>query len=843
MDPANAAELAQNEMYVEDPSRMICSDDGVGGGCIGGEGGHTLDQKLAAVNQLRRDEGVCDTRHRDDLADAILAHDSPTASTRQRSSKSATVANTALVANVLALTPSEQAQLARDGVVVPDRLSYDSFTTAYYDVHRGQLPLYVSVDSIMHAVYASHDKLLANVETERSRYQLDHVLGALQCGLAAAAAEYPPEVAQDLDLYLTVARMLLGNSEIPSALGKVDSRAAELVQTIVAEQGLITIDLFGRERRLDTSAYTPRGHYTDGLSGYFRSAMWLSRIELNLVSRDTRASSPTDEPDPRETPREDLIALALADLAERTGTLGEIAGLDQSWRVLAGAREDVSIADLVALRNAAGITTLDSEAPAKLRAAIGDRWKRTVNTSPTPNVPHLPAIATMLGARITPDTVAVGDVISGRGPRVSPVEFADMLGVDRARAYIDDKSADAVRQRAAARAALAAAPLGDDLYGAWLKAIQTLAIKPAGATPSFMDRPVFEDLRLNSVLASYGQLRHNHVLVVAQAYDQGGCEIPDGYVEPAPATYLALAAYARRGAAAFRALDPRNRSNSAAYFARLERLMNVLAQISREELANQPLSEETKRFLSMIVEERTTSAATYSSTFPVATFDGWYLDLFPSIDDGLADPSFIADVATFSRDGSSGILYLGAQRPHLGVFDVDTGGGPRLMVGPVAEAFQYTAPLEKRATDADVPTLAVAQPWAVSYSSTGPATPAFAVAFQRQGTKGGKWGRDVIAQTALKLASKTALGAVTIELLDHHFTKLADVQIALSGGTIDVPLPTVPRPIEAIRVRIGTYSQRFDASLGGSISIATKDDVKVPTFAPPPGEPTLDDDE
>ncbi|HEY4057314.1 MAG TPA: DUF3160 domain-containing protein [Kofleriaceae bacterium] len=845
-DPTEAAyreqERRESEYSVEDPSRLVCSDEGIGG-CIGGEGGHTLDQKREALNQTRADEGVCDTRHRDDLADAILAHSVPAASTR-RPNTSATIANTALVSSVLALTPSEQAQLARDGLVVPERLAYDSFTTAYYDVHRGQLPLYVSVDSIMHAVYASHDKLLANLESERSQYQLDHLLGALACSLTDVANEYPPEVAQDLDLYLTVARKLLGGAEIPSSLGKVDQRANDLVAVINAAEGMAVIDLFGRKRKLDTSAFTPRGHYTEGLTPYFRSAMWLSRIEINLVSRDTRASAP-DDPDPTETPREDLLALGLADLVSRTGTVGEVASLDQSWRVLAGAREDVSVTDLIALRKQAGITTLDADAPAHLRAAIGDRWQRTVNTSPTPNVPHLPAIATLLGARITPDTASTGEIITGRSQDMEPVELADMLGFDRARAYIKNNSPRAVRQRASARAALAAAPLGDDLYGAWLRAIQTLAQKPVGTTPSFMDTTAFADLRLDTAIASYAQLRHNHVLIAAQAYDQGGCEIPDGYVEPAPATYLALAAYARKGAAAFRQLDPHDSSNSAAYFTRLERLMNVLAQISREELANQPLSEDTRRFLSMIVEERTVGAATYSTTFPVATFDGWYIDLFPTIDDALADPSFIADVATFSRNKYRAIMYLGARRPHLGVFNVNTGGGARLMVGPVAEAFQYKGTLERRATDEDVPSLTVERPWAASYSVGAPATPAFGIAFQRQGAKGGRWGRVPISQNALALASTTAQGTATIELLDHHFTKLAEVKAQLIAGRTDVPLPTVARPIEAIRVRIGTYTRRFDVSLAGFIGEATSDTVRSPVFAAPKGsdDATNPDDE
>ena len=57
-----------------------------------------------------------------------------------------------------ALSAVEQAQLTRDGMVVPQRLAYEDYTTAYYFIHRAQLPVFVSVDSIFHAIYKSHDQ-------------------------------------------------------------------------------------------------------------------------------------------------------------------------------------------------------------------------------------------------------------------------------------------------------------------------------------------------------------------------------------------------------------------------------------------------------------------------------------------------------------------------------------------------------------------------------------------------------------------------------------------------------------------------------------------------------------
>mgnify|MGYP006137070357 CR=1 FL=1 len=178
-----------------------------------------------------------------------------------------------------------------------------------------------------------------------------------------------------------------------------------------------------------------------------------------------------------------------------------------------------------------------------------------------------------------------GATMAGRlASAAKAVELGYMLGNDRARTYIRATGA-AVDNLTTARSLLGTATLGADLYSKWLTAIRELATVPTGAKPSFMETSAFADMRLNTMLTAYGQLRHNHVLVAAQAYDQGGCEIPDGYVEPAPAPYAALADYARHAANAFRSLDRTKGAEAVTYFTRVEKLMKVLVQISREELA------------------------------------------------------------------------------------------------------------------------------------------------------------------------------------------------------------------------------------------------------------------
>ena len=319
---------------------------------------------------------------------------------------------------------------------------------------------------------------------------------------------------------------------------------------------------------------------------------------------------------------------------------------------------------------------------------------------------------------------------------------------------------------------MAAAPRGDDLYAAWLGAIRALAIKPAGATPSFMETAAFADLRVSSALAAYAQLRHDHVLIAGQAYGEGGCEIPDGYVEPVPAVYDALAAYADLGAKQVGLLGA-GAQGSRAYFERLGKIARVLAAISRIELANQPLPVEAQRWLSMVVEMLP------SGSDGRPTYTGWYFDLFEDRADGIARPDLIADYFT----SDAGVAYVGVSAPRLGVFVVDTGGGPRAMIGPVASAYEHQgAPGAPRLTDDAALQLAAKDrldPWAARYTVAAPPAPSFEAELT--------W--DDSGNHVMSLHALQPIPSLTIQLLDHHRVPVAQITRPVPKGRSAIALP------------------------------------------------------
>ncbi|MBI5537131.1 MAG: DUF3160 domain-containing protein [Deltaproteobacteria bacterium] len=676
---------------------------------------------------------------------------------------------------------SELGMLRRNGFVVLAGRPLDSYATAYHDVFQTELPVYVTADSIFHAVFASNDTVIATVEARTLAPALHKALLAMHCALPSMAGSYPAETAQDLDLYLSVAlTLLLGEPEVHGFLG-TDEQAKSLVDLATAAEGMSQVELFGRPRMIDFSQFRPRGHYGDGagyaspnafvsdvpgatLTTYFRASMWLSRLEFNLVSRSCRSSHPDAAVDPRETPREAVLALALADLAARTGASANIERLNRAWSLFAGRREDVSLRQLNELRAKAGITDLrQAGVDARLRAAIGSSFRRTARLHFMPQGSNeLPAIATMLGPRVVDDAAIsrrlVHDELPGR-MMVHAADIAYVLGHDRAKSMLADDRKEfpglGGQLDKARSEMMESSRRGEGMYGAWLGAILRAAEPPKGTVPSFMDGPAFQDLRMNTAITAFGQLRHNYVLVAGQGYDAYGCEIPDGYVEPALGVYEGLSEYTQRAKAALAELDPADASGAGVYFQRLGQVLKVLRAIAADELAGKALSEPQKRWLAMVAEH---IPAHNVDTGGPPQYTGWYFDLFLHRDnDSKGTGAFIAD--WYTSTNLQKVAYIGASPPRLGLFVVDAGGQPRVMAGPVARGWEHVGSTSRRLDDSDAAKLSISSaPWESSYTARAVAEPPLSLRMMDDGK--GKF--EVVAK------STRALGPVTVELLNHH---------------------------------------------------------------------------
>jgi hypothetical protein len=244
-------------------------------------------------------------------------------------------------------------------------------------------------------------------------------------------------------------------------------------------------------------------------------------------------------------------------------------------------------------------------------------------------------------------------------------------------------------------------------------------------------------------------------------------------------------------------LDADGSLGGAAYFTRLERVLSVLFEIQSAELADRPLTADQRAFLSMV------SEMTPGTTGGPPTYTGWWFDLFRHRElDGLAPADYIASFFT-----GEGIAYVGATAPRLGVFVVDTGGAPRLMVGPVARAYQYQGPVGHRLDDAAGRELAGTDrrdPWAASYTVAPPAEPRLSFG----------WSRDDGKSPPVTVETDTALGPVTIEMYDHHRVPIASLTRNVQPGTTTFAIkPPRGSWVGGFHLHVGEYDGWFDVGV------------------------------
>jgi hypothetical protein len=151
-------------------------------------------------------------------------------------------------------------------------------------------------------------------------------------------------------------------------------------------------------------------------------------------------------------------------------------------------------------------------------------------------------------------------------------------------------------------------------------------------------------------------------------------------------------------------------------------------------------------------------------------WDGWYYQLHRDPEDALEDAKLVADYFASVNDGTA--AYAGVKSVRMGMFVIDTGRGPRVAVGPVTRAFQAKGPLAPRWSDDDADRIAGKDPWAASYTSKAVAEPSFTLR-----TAHGEADQGI----TLEATTSSAVGAVTIALLDHHRVPIVSITQQLNG--------------------------------------------------------------
>jgi hypothetical protein len=637
------------------------------------------------------------------------------------------------------LTDQEAELLKTNHFVVTERLKFNCFGHAFHDIYVKDLPVFLTTDAVLHALHISYDRLLMDMEIEILEPNLIKLLDQLYSGVPALANKYAsaPQVKtalEDVDLYVTIANSLIKDKLSSAQL--IDQTEAEDMWQAIQSEKLVSMPLFSdRLRKLDFSQFTVRGHYTyeywgpDGkrtLGNYFKAMMWLGRMEFMLTPPP---ENPWEEPWSREEiQRMVLGAFLLNDLVDLSTSRSLLDEMDEIIKFMVGESDNLTPKDFSDLAQS---ENLDA-ATALLDDATYDRFQELLLTTPeygqkilsnflmmdpfSTEPGQLPVSFRLMGQRFIVDSYVFANVVFDRivfngkkiwRPLPDPLDAMFVLGNDDALPLLNQE----LEQYKYASQLAALRYLVDaydqtfwdaSLYNVWLNAIRTL--NPPDDTsdyPFFMTTAAWHQQKLNTQLASWVQLRHDNLLYAKQSYTGAtGCSFPHSFIEPYPAFYRAIAAFASKAEAYFNAYpgDTWTLYQIRSYFPRLKNVMEKLELLAEKELAGEAFSQEEIDWLGkMLFVEGGSGAPPYS---------GWYAELFYIMEQAVQADYVIADVHTQPTDqfGSpvGRVLHVGMGDVNLGVFIAESstnGNQPVAFVGPVMSYYEKITENWDRLTD------------------------------------------------------------------------------------------------------------------------------------------------
>ena len=618
-------------------------------------------------------------------------------------------------ASPLRMNIDEKAVLAKNGFVISDRQRFPAFPYGYQAIYSADLPVFISADSIMHAVHRSYDDILKQIELTSLRAELEALLSTMRASLAAGAiAPLGEQAARDADLYLTVALGLLRAETVAPVKGASSAEIGKLLAGASAANGAAEIELFGAKRIVDFSQFKPRGHYTDhpDLEKYFRAMIWLGRVDFRLIETEADHSQ-------RFHRRQFNGMLALHTLVQGTA-LARWQRLDRTIEMFVGESDNMRVPEvskLLADLKVDGLAATAALSDQELAAALvaGNYGGQRISSHYMVNglgKGTLPLSRTflLLGQRYVLDSHVFSNVVydrvqggSVRRMMPDPLDAAfAALGNNQAGNLLEPD----LRKYGYASDLAAMRVLADDhgegfwganLYNTWLAALRTLspqATAPGGPL-EVASTEAWGRRLLNTQLASWAELRHDTVLYVKQSYTAGAvCEFPDALVEPNPAFFAKLAIYAQQGLDVVKALTGET-TGMVAYFTRLGEVAALLREMAEHQRDGKPFTQTHMAFINETVRIQNVCGGGF--------VEGWYASLFFDRGEALKFEPTIADVHTQPTDEGGGevgrVLHVGTGYARMMVVTAKTCAGPRAYVGLASSYFEVITKDWKRMDD------------------------------------------------------------------------------------------------------------------------------------------------
>lgn len=642
-------------------------------------------------------------------------------------------------------TAYEKELLAKHSFMVTNRVSYPTFSAAFYDVYNKDLPVYISSDAVLHALHRSYNNMLKDIEKIYISKRLAVALQAMHERIRTESLTMPPKsvfeqkALEDADVYVTVARRLLQPtlSSITPVFTTNERAIGELL-TLISDEQFASYPLFASvNREIDFSQFTPRGHYNDNgeLAAYFKTMMWFGRTEIYITAPQTEGPKPTKE----DIARQCALSLKVAQIADNSNALATLDSIDSMISLFVGAQDNITTRQVLEAAAASSTTFssffTDSGVQAFQDACIARGAEQRILSQVlySGGVDIKPAAAYMLmGQRFIIDSYIFMNVVHDKvDSRMMPSTLDAMfaLGNNSALHFLEP---EITRYNYAPNLAglrylcdsYASTDWNSSLYATWLQAIRTLNPPKESdreTLPVFMKTAAWWQKTLNTQLASWAELRHDNLLYAKQSYTGGiGCFYPEGFVEPVPELYNTIKAFTKNFSAALQGVLPAlENGETVRNFVRTmksyDTVMTALESIARKELRHEPVNEYEKSVIKNWIMNTDVNVGCGTE----AHYSGHYQSLLYGVDPNISldnQPDFIvADVHTQPTDEQGNtvgkVLHVGTGAPTLAVvIATDNDGCATTFCGPVSSYFEHTSQNFTRLTDEE---------WRTTYTSKG----------------------------------------------------------------------------------------------------------------------------
>jgi hypothetical protein len=640
---------------------------------------------------------------------------------------------------VFSLTNQQKELLRTNGFVEKDFGSRADITAPYEYLKDHEIPVFVTSDTLLHLYHILFDQTLKGIE---ERELFDSVLYLSKSLFEKSVEDYGTFTEPNLK---EAARRNIGFFGVALSLlqtpteGYNDSEAIQTVpfsipvymtenvtaelSYIEAHEGYHDSSIFHYKE--DYSQYIPRGHYTQSekLKRYFKAMMWYGRITFLLRGSDivseedattatiqaclisTSLSVLTDQ----ERPVEDLWERVYAVTSFFVGTADDLIPFEYltSINTVFGARFDAAEltnetkmlelrGTLVQLRSPQiyGGTGNVALLPPFTKEQLNEALEKTKGMR-------------LMGQRFIPDSYMFQNLVTPttgqytgdgapftnwNGERVMPrgLDIMTILGSTRAREILDAEGDSAyvfynrqVENLSSQFATLNLTEWNRNLYWSWLYTLKPLLGCFDSRYPSFMQTTAWSDKELQTVLASWTELRHDTILYAKQSYTEATSVFPPeeaavvGYVEPVPEFYqrlLSLTTMTRMGLSDLDALNETETSR----LSNLETLLGKLLTIATLELEGKELSESDYGFIRGFGEQ----------------LDG----VITGVNDQGKETTIIADVHTDTNTAT--VLEEAVGYVDLIIVAYKTPNGDVIAgAGPVFSYYEFKQPMSDRLTD------------------------------------------------------------------------------------------------------------------------------------------------